>query len=204
MVEVVMREEVVNTINEKVDKTIFFAKNNSSYQHYPPSHTHTHIFYIFFFLFHYKKIACGELQGTSRALEGKGLPLVREEIHWKKRFLSGIARIPYPPPLTPIWATWSLFSDVKIQDLKVIWGLKVQNVGRGGRYINNLKKQLKVQYIGIFEEIHSFYWPKMYFLKKGQKIRAWVDPPPSFGQCPKENIFFCWCLPIAPTSRILS
>ena len=72
-----MREEVVITINEKVDKTIFFAKNNSSYQHYPPSHTHTHIFYIFFFLFHYKKIACGELQGTSRALEGKGLPLVR-------------------------------------------------------------------------------------------------------------------------------
>ena len=26
--------------------------------------------------------------------------------------------------------------------------------------------------------------------KKGQKIRAWVDPPPSFGQCPKENVFF--------------
>ena len=25
----------------------------------------------------------------------------------------------------------------------------------------------------------------------GQKIRAWVDPPPpSFGQCPKENVFF--------------
>ena len=30
----------------------------------------------------------------------------------------------------------------------------------------------------------------MHFLKKGQKIRAWVDPPPSFGQCPKEDIFF--------------
>ena len=30
----------------------------------------------------------------------------------------------------------------------------------------------------------------MHFLKKGQKIRAWVDPPPSFGQCPKENVFF--------------
>ena len=40
------------------------------------------------------------------------------------------------------------------------------------------KKQLKVQYIGIFEEIGSFYWPKMHFLKKGQ------------GQCPKENVFF--------------
>ena len=26
--------------------------------------------------------------------------------------------------------------------------------------------------------------------KRGQKIRAWVDPPPSFGQCPKENVFF--------------
>ena len=32
------------------------------------------------------------------------------------------------------------------------------------------KKQLKVQYIGIFEEIDSFYWPQMHFLKKGQKI----------------------------------
>ena len=39
------------------------------------------------------------------------------------------------------------------------------------------KKQLKVQYIGIFEEIDSFYWPKMHFLKEGQKIQAWVAPP---------------------------
>ena len=31
--------------------------------------------------------------------------------------------------------------------------------------------------------------------KKGQKIRAWVDPPPSFGQCPKEKVFFHWGLP---------
>ena len=51
------------------------------------------------------------------------------------------------------------------------------------------KKQLKVQYIGIFEEMDSFYWPKMHFLKEGQKIWAWVDPP-LFGQCPKENVFF--------------
>ena len=34
------------------------------------------------------------------------------------------------------------------------------------------KKQLKVQYIGIFEEINSFYWPKIHFLKEGQKILA--------------------------------
>ena len=26
--------------------------------------------------------------------------------------------------------------------------------------------------------------------KQGQKIRAGVSPPPLFGQCPKENIFF--------------
>ena len=40
------------------------------------------------------------------------------------------------------------------------------------------KKQLKVQYIGIFEEIDSFYWPKMHFLKKGQKIfgLGWTPP----------------------------
>ena len=29
------------------------------------------------------------------------------------------------------------------------------------------KKQFKVQYIGIFEEIDSFYWPKMHFLQEG-------------------------------------
>ena len=59
------------------------------------------------------------------------------------------------------------------------------------------KKQLKVQHIGIFEEIDSFYWPKMHFLKEGQKIWAWVDPPPLFGQCPKENVFFLWSLPLS-------
>ena len=53
------------------------------------------------------------------------------------------------------------------------------------------KKQLKVQYIGIFEEIDSFYWPKMHFLKEGQKIRAWVDLPPPFhlGNARKKTIF---------------
>ena len=52
------------------------------------------------------------------------------------------------------------------------------------------KKQLKVQYIGIFEEIYSFYWPKMHFLKKGQKIRAWVDPPPLIRAMPERKRFF--------------
>ena len=51
------------------------------------------------------------------------------------------------------------------------------------------KKQLKVQYIGIFEEIDSFYWPKMHFLKEGQKIRAWVDPPHHSGNARKKTFF---------------
>ena len=55
-----------------------------------------------------------------------------------------------PPPLTPIRATWSYFSEVKIQDLKV-------TCGEGREIYQQPKKQLKVQYIGIFEEIDSFY-----------------------------------------------
>ena len=52
------------------------------------------------------------------------------------------------------------------------------------------KKQLKVQYIGIFEEVDSFYWPKMHFEKEGRKIRAWVDPPPYWGNARKKTFFF--------------
>ena len=44
------------------------------------------------------------------------------------------------------------------------------------------KKQLKVQYIGIFEEIN--------FLKEGQKIRAWVDPPPLIQAMPERKRLF--------------
>ena len=52
------------------------------------------------------------------------------------------------------------------------------------------KKQLKVQYIGIFQEIDSFYWPKMHFLKKGQKNRAWVDTPSLIQAMPERKRFF--------------
>ena len=52
------------------------------------------------------------------------------------------------------------------------------------------KKQLKVQYIGIFEEIDSFYWPKMHFLKEGQKIRAWVGPHPLIRAMRERKRFF--------------
>ena len=42
--------------------------------------------------------------------------------------------------------------------------------------------------IGILEEIHSFYWPKMH-LSKGDK-KFGQGRPPSFVQNPKEQQFF--------------
>ena len=50
------------------------------------------------------------------------------------------------------------------------------------------KKQLKVQYIGIFEEI-LFLLTKNTLLKRGPKTSGMGRPPLSFGQCPKENVF---------------
>ena len=54
------------------------------------------------------------------------------------------------------------------------------------------KKQLKVQYIGIFLEIDSFYWPKMHFQKRGPKNlgMGWVDPPPIIRAMPERKRFF--------------
>ena len=52
------------------------------------------------------------------------------------------------------------------------------------------KKQLKVQYIGKFEEIDSFYWPKLHFLKEGKKIWAGVDPLPIIRAMPERKRFF--------------
>ena len=37
----------------------------------------------------------------------------------KNVFFRALPELPNPLPLTPIRATWSFFSDVKIQDLKV-------------------------------------------------------------------------------------
>ena len=40
------------------------------------------------------------------------------------------------------------------------------------------KKQLKVQYIGIFEEIDSFFLTKNALLKRGPKISGMGRPSP--------------------------
>ena len=75
----------------------------------------------------------------------------------KNVFFRALPESPKHPPLTPIRATWSFFSEVKIQDLKVSLELKILDILYNILYICNLKKQLKAQYIGIFEEIDSFY-----------------------------------------------
>ena len=52
------------------------------------------------------------------------------------------------------------------------------------------KKQLKVQYIGIFEEIDSFYWPKNALLKRGPKNLGMGRPsPPHSGNARKKTFF---------------
>ena len=43
----------------------------------------------------------------------------------------------------------------------------------------------------------------MHFLKKGQTIGAWVDPLlASFGQCPKENVFFSLMSSLSSRSEV--
>ena len=69
---------------------------------------------------------------------------------------SGIAQITSAPPPSPKFGQLlQRFADVEIQDLKVSLGLKILYIHYN--IIYNLKKQLKIQYIGIFEEIDSFY-----------------------------------------------
>ena len=65
-------------------------------------------------------------------------------------------------PPTPIRATWSFFRKSKFKIWKSVWTKNTIYTIWYTVYMQP-KKQLKVQYIGIFEEIDSFYWPKMHF-----------------------------------------
>ena len=51
------------------------------------------------------------------------------------------------------------------------------------------KKQLKVQYIGIFEEIDSFLMTKNALLKRGPKNSGMGRPPRIIRAMPERNIF---------------
>ena len=61
-------------------------------------------------------------------------------------------------------------------------------MGRGGRYINNLKT-VKSSINWHFWRNRLFLLTKNALLEKGPKKSAWLDHPPLFGQCPKENVF---------------
>ena len=85
-------------------------------------------------------------------------PLGKRSIE-KKTFSFGHCPNYLTPPMTPIRATWSSFFgsrnsrfESQFRTKNTIYTVYMQP-----------KKQLKVQYIGIFEEIDSFYWPKMHF-----------------------------------------
>ena len=67
--------------------------------------------------------------------------LLREDINRKKTFSFGRCPNHLNPPTDP-GQLGPFFLDVKIQDLKVTGEHKkkiCKNVGRGGKYINNLK-----------------------------------------------------------------
>ena len=72
----------------------------------------------------------------------------------KNVFFRALPELPNPPPLTPIWATWSFFCGCQNSRFEK---KGLQKCGVGREIYQQPKKRLKVQYIGIFEEIDSFY-----------------------------------------------
>ena len=56
-------------------------------------------------------------------------------------------------------------------------------------------KQFKFQIIGILEEIHSFYWPKMHLWKGDKKIGQGPPPAPHLDKIQKTSNFFCETFP---------
>ena len=75
----------------------------------------------------------------------------------KNVFFRALPESPNPPPLTPIRATWSFFFGS--QNSRFESQLRTKTTIYTIQYSVYMqpKKQLKVQYIGIFEEIDSFY-----------------------------------------------
>ena len=73
---------------------------------------------------------------------GKGRGQLKKNV-----FFRALPELPKPPPMTPIRATWSSFFGRQNSRFE----------SQPKTTLNNLKKQLKVQYIDIFEEIDSFY-----------------------------------------------
>ena len=75
---------------------------------------------------------------------------VREDINEKKLFFRALPESPNPIPPDPNSGNLVLFFGRPNSRFK-------SHLGGGERDLLKPKKQLKVQYIGIFEEIDSFY-----------------------------------------------
>ena len=78
---------------------------------------------------------------------------------------------------SPSFSSPQLFLNAKNVDLSDIKNDSISKILLKYRHntcfvghVYNLKKQFKVQIIGILEEIDSFYWPKMHLWKGAKKI----------------------------------
>ena len=83
----------------------------------------------------------------------------------KNVFFRPLPESPKPPPWPQFGQLGPFFTDIKIQDLKV--------------NLKQHKKQLKVPYIGIFEEIDS----------SGNSSMGRPPPPPYSGNGRKKTFF---------------
>ena len=91
----------------------------------------------------------------------KSIPIIRERE--SEAFILGNGR-EQEFPLTPaIRATWSSFFWSRNSRFESQFRTKNTIFSIWYTVYMQPKKQLKVQFIGIFEEIDSFYWPKMHF-----------------------------------------
>ena len=75
----------------------------------------------------------------------------------KNVFFRALPESPKPPPMTPIRATWSSFFGSRNSRFESQFRTKNTICTIYYTVYMQPKKQLKVQYIGIFEEIDSFY-----------------------------------------------
>ena len=98
--------------------------------------------------------------------------LLREGVNGKKTFSFGHCPNPLnsPPPITPIRATWSSFFGSQNSRFEIQFWTKTTIYTIQYTVYMQPKKQLKVQYIGIFEEIDLFIGQKCTSWKRAKKF----------------------------------
>ena len=121
---------------------------------------------------------------------------VRDGLLQKNVFFRALPKLPLPPPFPPIRATCTTFLDVKNDVLARITERSKDD------YDNDVSDNCDHNF-GTFDDfgvkndqkvsnnmiLMSKYKGK-HGGKKGQKIRAWVDPPPYIRAMPERKRFF--------------